>query len=209
MVGTHRNATLTALDEVLSGCTATPEIAQDKWSAWVRKQRTTDRLDQDFATVLQDVSMFAGPAVSGAIKGLTWVHRVGRWIPRCPATLVGELAARSWGSPASARAGTTTRTRQLLNSGGSTWIPRAGGRTDILHTEALDVARASGAAVATLWVLTTNQRARHFYERHGWVADGATKTVWRGDVRLDETRIGSHQGRVTDTLKAHQRKVLA
>ena len=57
-----------------------------------------------------------------------------------------------------------------------------------LHTEALDVARASGAAAATLWVLTTNQRARHFYERHGWSADDAEKTVWRGDVRLDETR---------------------
>jgi len=43
----------------------------------------------------------------------------------------------------------------------------------------------SGAAAATLWVLTTNQRARHFYERHGWAADGAEKTVWRGDVLRD------------------------
>ena len=79
VVATHRNATLTPLDEVLAGYA---EIAQSKWSAWVRKQRLTDRLDQDFASVLQDVSTFAGPAVSGAIKGLTWVHRVGRWMPR-------------------------------------------------------------------------------------------------------------------------------
>ena len=62
------------------------------------------------------------------------------------------------------------------------------GHGHTLHTEALDVARASGAAAAILWVLTTNQRARHFYERHGWGADGAEKTLWRGDVRLDETR---------------------
>jgi GNAT superfamily N-acetyltransferase len=62
------------------------------------------------------------------------------------------------------------------------------GHGHTLHTEALDVARASGAAAAILWVLTTNQRVRHFYERHGWAADGAEKTVWRGDVRLDETR---------------------
>ena len=62
------------------------------------------------------------------------------------------------------------------------------GHGHTLHTEALDVARASGATVATLWVLTTNQRARNFYERHGWVADDAEKTVWRGDVRLEETR---------------------
>jgi len=62
------------------------------------------------------------------------------------------------------------------------------GHGHTLHTGALDVAHASGAAAATLWVLTTNQRARHFYERHGWAADGADKTAWRGDVRLDETR---------------------
>jgi GNAT superfamily N-acetyltransferase len=67
-----------------------------------------------------------------------------------------------------------------------------------LHTEALDVARASGAAVATLWVLTTNQRARHFYECHGWVADGTVRTVWRGDVRLDETRYRISLGQVQD-----------
>ena len=79
VVATHRNATLTPLDEALAGYA---EIAQNKWSAWVRKQRLTDRLDQDFASVLQDVFTFAGPAVSGAIKGLTWVHRVGRWMPR-------------------------------------------------------------------------------------------------------------------------------
>ena len=79
VVATHRNATLTPLDEVLAGYA---EIAQNKWSAWVRKQRLTGRLNQDFASVLQDVFTFAGPAVYGAIKGLTWVHRVGRWMPR-------------------------------------------------------------------------------------------------------------------------------
>jgi ribosomal protein S18 acetylase RimI-like enzyme len=52
----------------------------------------------------------------------------------------------------------------------------------------MSIARTSGATAATLWVLKTNQRARHFYERHGWVADGTQKNVWRGDVRLDETR---------------------
>jgi RimJ/RimL family protein N-acetyltransferase len=62
------------------------------------------------------------------------------------------------------------------------------GHGHTLHTSALDVARASGATAATLWVLTTNQRGRHFYERHGWVSDGTEKTVWRGDVRLDEIR---------------------
>ena len=79
VVVTHRNATLTPLDEALAGYA---DIAQSKWHAWVRKQRLADRLDQDFANVLQDVFTFAGPAGSGAVRGLTWVSRVGRWMPQ-------------------------------------------------------------------------------------------------------------------------------
>ncbi|MGW4398905.1 N-acetyltransferase family protein [Amycolatopsis nivea] len=43
---------------------------------------------------------------------------------------------------------------------------------------------------ATLWVLSTNTRARKFYERAGWVADGKTKveTVSDGRVTLEEVR---------------------
>lgn len=37
----------------------------------------------------------------------------------------------------------------------------------------------AGIERATLWVLDTNERARHFYEAAGWTTDGATK--------LDET----------------------
>jgi ribosomal protein S18 acetylase RimI-like enzyme len=33
-----------------------------------------------------------------------------------------------------------------------------------------------GYARATLWVMESNQRARRFYERKGWVADGTTRT---------------------------------
>jgi hypothetical protein len=78
VVATHRNATLNALDEALAGYA---EIAQNKWSAWVRKQRPTDRLAQDFTIVLRDVSAFARPAVAGGIDGLTWAHNVKRWMP--------------------------------------------------------------------------------------------------------------------------------
>ncbi|HZW42813.1 MAG TPA: nucleotidyl transferase AbiEii/AbiGii toxin family protein [Dermatophilaceae bacterium] len=78
VVATHRNATLNPLDEALAGYA---EIAQNKWSAWVRKQRLTDRLAQDFTIVLRDVSAFARPAVAGGIAGLTWAHNVKRWMP--------------------------------------------------------------------------------------------------------------------------------
>jgi ribosomal protein S18 acetylase RimI-like enzyme len=48
--------------------------------------------------------------------------------------------------------------------------------------------RALGFSRATLWVLTDNERARGFYERHGWQLEGQSRVDWRGDVRLDEVR---------------------
>lgn len=45
-----------------------------------------------------------------------------------------------------------------------------------LHEQALATFRRAGYTCATLWVLDTNTRARRFYERAGWMPDGATKT---------------------------------
>ncbi|WP_281178527.1 GNAT family N-acetyltransferase [Amycolatopsis jejuensis] len=41
---------------------------------------------------------------------------------------------------------------------------------------------------ATLWVLSTNARARRFYERAGWIADGTTKVEALSTVTLEEVR---------------------
>jgi GNAT superfamily N-acetyltransferase len=41
---------------------------------------------------------------------------------------------------------------------------------------------------ATLWVLEENARARRFYERAGWSADGERKTEERWGVRAPEVR---------------------
>jgi GNAT superfamily N-acetyltransferase len=41
----------------------------------------------------------------------------------------------------------------------------------------LDDMRDAGARSARLWVLEHNTRARGMYERRGWVADGATRSV--------------------------------
>lgn len=60
------------------------------------------------------------------------------------------------------------------------------GRTLMVH--AVDDLRARGFQAATLWVLTTNQRARRFYEIAGWYADGAAKTEQRPGFELDEIR---------------------
>ena len=45
-----------------------------------------------------------------------------------------------------------------------------------LHDQALVSMRDLGATEAALWVVERNARARRFYEREGWEADGATKS---------------------------------
>jgi len=57
----------------------------------------------------------------------------------------------------------------------------------LMHT-ALDFLRRKQFRQAIVWVLTTNQRARRFYERCGMSTDGATKTVQRPGLTLHETR---------------------
>lgn len=57
-----------------------------------------------------------------------------------------------------------------------------------LHEAAIAALASAGFGHATLWVLDGNARATGFYERHGWVGDGATKDDVRGDVILHELR---------------------
>ena len=62
------------------------------------------------------------------------------------------------------------------------------GHGHALHQEALNVLWRTDLTSATLWVLTANVRARQFYEKHGWLPDGARKTDQRGDEILREAR---------------------
>jgi ribosomal protein S18 acetylase RimI-like enzyme len=57
-----------------------------------------------------------------------------------------------------------------------------------LLLEAEDDLRALGYRRAVLWVLGTNRRARAFYERGGWQADGATNVDRRPGAELHEVR---------------------
>jgi ribosomal protein S18 acetylase RimI-like enzyme len=60
------------------------------------------------------------------------------------------------------------------------------GGADLLMSAAVVVLRAAGFTTATLWVLDTNTRARRFYERCGWHADGASKVHdWGAFVATD------------------------
>ncbi|QPG67095.1 MULTISPECIES: GNAT family N-acetyltransferase [Mycobacteriaceae] len=48
--------------------------------------------------------------------------------------------------------------------------------------------RSRGYNMASLWVLSANDRARHFYESAGWYYDGTQRTDSIGDHLVDEVR---------------------
>jgi GNAT superfamily N-acetyltransferase len=49
-------------------------------------------------------------------------------------------------------------------------------------------AHSDGVILMLLWVLTANTRARHFYERAGYIADGAVQADDYDGVSLSEVR---------------------
>ena len=67
----------------------------------------------------------------------------------------------------------------------TTWWGRRIG-TSLMGSAVASVPRPGQALV--LWVLAGNERGRRFYERFGFRADGATKTVDIGGRALDELR---------------------
>lgn len=52
----------------------------------------------------------------------------------------------------------------------------------------LEYLREQGFTTATLWVLTTNEKTRKWYESKGWRVDGKTKSEPRDGFALNEIR---------------------
>jgi GNAT superfamily N-acetyltransferase len=65
------------------------------------------------------------------------------------------------------------------------WDTGVGSR---LHEHVVDALSELGFCEATVWVLEQNDRARRFYERHSWVADGESKHDDRGGTTIVEVR---------------------
>ena len=57
-----------------------------------------------------------------------------------------------------------------------------------LHRAALDSLASAGHASVYLWVVRDNPRARRFYQREGWTADGSTQVSEYGGAPLHEVR---------------------
>jgi len=62
------------------------------------------------------------------------------------------------------------------------------GLASLLHGAGLAALAAAGHRAALLWVARDNPRARHFYEREGWRADGGTKDDVFGGGTVAEVR---------------------
>ncbi|MCH7229662.1 nucleotidyl transferase AbiEii/AbiGii toxin family protein [Glycomyces sp. L485] len=75
-VAAHRQALLAPLSEALDGFAG---IAQARWRAWRRKQRLDGRLPEQFSELLDAVTGFADPVVSGTVNGWTWSAAEQQW----------------------------------------------------------------------------------------------------------------------------------
>ncbi len=75
-VARHRRVELVPLVRVLDGY---GEIGQARWAAWRRRQQLEDRLPDQFAEVVSAVVTFADPAMTGAVKEMSWDPSAGLW----------------------------------------------------------------------------------------------------------------------------------
>ncbi len=73
----------------------------------------------------------------------------------------------------------------MINLAPEGWGTGAG--TALLAAD-VDALRDLGFTEAVLWVAEANARARRFYEREGWLPDGATKTDTIGGAPIVELR---------------------
>ena len=62
------------------------------------------------------------------------------------------------------------------------------GAGSALMEQSLQFLKEEGFTKATLWVLSSNEKARKWYESRGWKLEGKTKVDDRGEVQLHEIR---------------------
>ena len=76
-VAEYRDVALAALRSVLADYA---EIAQQRWLAWLRKQRMESTVPTEFPTVLGLVVTFADPVIVGDLDAHTWDSEKRSWI---------------------------------------------------------------------------------------------------------------------------------
>jgi GNAT superfamily N-acetyltransferase len=141
---------------------------------------------------------YAGVMTDAYLAGLDpetfgehWRAAAGEDRGRARALLVGELAG---GVVAIAATGEFRARASDDDPTGELWMlnthPDAFGTgvSGAVHAEALHRLAAAGHREAVLWVVRDNPRARRFYEREGWAADGHETDADLGGVDVTELR---------------------
>jgi predicted nucleotidyltransferase component of viral defense system len=75
-VAQYRGTALASLHSVLAGYA---EFAQQRWLAWLRKNRLESTIPTDFSSVLDQVRKFADPVIVGEVIGKDWDPVKGIW----------------------------------------------------------------------------------------------------------------------------------
>ena len=86
-VALHRGAELMPLSEVLVDY---GQFGQRQWEAWRRRQLLEDRLPALLSDVVEAVSEFADPAITGVAVGQIWVPQARRWTSTTRLVLSGH-----------------------------------------------------------------------------------------------------------------------
>jgi hypothetical protein len=76
-VAEYRGVALEALHTVLADYAG---IAQQRWLAWLRKQRMESTVPLEFSVVLGLVVDFADPVIAGDLNARTWDSEKQVWI---------------------------------------------------------------------------------------------------------------------------------
>lgn len=77
-VAHYRQVQLLPLSDVLDDF---PALAQDRWQRWIQHQELDDRLSTDFSDVLEDIFLFADPALGNRVTDSIWIPDRG-WTAR-------------------------------------------------------------------------------------------------------------------------------
>jgi hypothetical protein len=77
-VADFRQVPCAPLSDVLDGFAT---LAQQRWSAWQRRQRLDIRLPNRFGDVLDAVIAFGDPVLTDAVRGAAWSAAVRQWLP--------------------------------------------------------------------------------------------------------------------------------
>jgi GNAT superfamily N-acetyltransferase len=164
--------------------------------AFVRRAVLDDAEDIGRIHVDSWQAAYAGLVPDSLLAGLSLETAVGRWSERLRSATPGRrilvaevggvvvafaVVAASRGDDAAPGTGEL----MAIYAEPRVWSQGVGGA---LHDAALQQLRDLSVTSATLWVLTTNERARRFYERHGWVLGGADKEVVKDGVPLPATQ---------------------